>query len=537
MTFTERIFSLVTKVRPDEGKGIVLLCINGFLLLCSYLILKTLREPMILTEFDAETKSYAVSAIAVVLFFVVPLYGVLFRNTNRTQLVVLINSFFLVNLAIFYLLYRADISIAFTYFVWIGVFGVMVIAQFWAYATDIYNVKSGQRIFPIIMIATSLGGLAGAEITAVFFEDLGVEGLMLVAALFLFIAMWLYRPARLASPDDSRCIECEFAAPRGQGLFGGFALVMSDQYLRLIALFVVLLNWINSTGEYILSHMVVEWANSSAAAAGVTVSDQIAWFYGNYAFSTTLLALTVQTFVVARALRYFGLPRCLMLLPLLSFIGYSLICFLPIFSIIRAVKITENGLDNSMMSTIRQALYLPTSREVKYEGKTAIDSFFWRFGDLIQGGAILVGINVFGFGIYDFALLNAGLAAVWLVLSYFVSREYIRVVSENATSLPPELRKPIADVIAVVNQPLKVVLEEGTFVDPDPGDVITLRANLAGGKKLPQWLSFDRAKGAFRGVPPVDAQTLEIEVVASDYEELEASAKFSIRFMPRSFAT
>ena len=120
MTPIEKFLSLFTRIRPGEGRGILLLGLNGFLLVSAYYILKTLRESLILTEFDAETKSYAVAVIAIVLFFVVPLYGVLFRNTNRTQLVVVINAFFIVNLVIFYVMKQSGISIAFEYYVWIG---------------------------------------------------------------------------------------------------------------------------------------------------------------------------------------------------------------------------------------------------------------------------------------------------------------------------------------------------------------------------------------------------------------------------------
>ena len=538
LTRTERLFSLVTKIRPGEGRGLLLLCINGFLLLCAYLILKTLREPLILTEFGAETKSYAVAAIAVVLFFLVPLYGILFRYTNRTQLVITVNSFFVSNLVIFYLLHLAGISISFAYFVWIGVFGVMVVAQFWAYVTDIYNVKSGQRIFPIIMIATSLGGLVGAQIASLAFDRIGLLGLMILSGLLLIASMFLYRPARLASPDDSRCIECEFATPpKGHGVFGGFALVLSDPYLRAIAVFVVLLNWINSTGEYMLSEMVVQWAGAAAATSGRSESSHIAEFYGNYAFLTSLLGLSLQTLVVARVIRYLGLPRSLMILPMVSFIGYALLAFFPVFTLIRVVKITENGLDSSLLSTVRQALFLPTSREVKYEGRTAIDTFFWRFGDLVQGGAILIGVNVFGFGVTQFALLNAGLACVFLVTSYFVARRYCRVVSVNGTSLPPQLHKPIDDVTAVANQTFTMTLDKDTFVEPDPGGVITLRARLADGEKLPRWLSFKPSTGVFTGVPPRDLSMLKIKVIASDYDELETDTSFTIRVVPEPFAT
>lgn len=532
MTPIEKFFSLLTKIRPGEGKGIVLLGFNGFLLVSAYYILKTLRESLILTEFDAETKSYAVAAIAIVLFFIVPLYGVLFRNTNRTQLVFVLNAFFIVNLLMFYLMEQSGISIAFQYYVWIGIFGVMVVTQFWAYATDIYNVRSGQRVFPVIMIAMSLGGLVGAQFSAVAFPMLGTYGMMLVAGIMLTMSVFFYRPARLAAPDDSRCIECEFIKPKFESLFGGFAVVLSDQYLRLIALFVVLLNWINSTGEYILSDMVVQWADGHIAA-GITDSSKealIAWFYGNFSFWVTLCALILQTFFVARILRYVGVSRSLIVLPLISAIGYAFIAFIPIFTIVRLVKIAENGIDYSLVSTIRQALFLPTSREVKYEGKTAIDTFFWRFGDLIQGGAIYLGINVYGFGVAQFAVVNLILAMIWLATAILIAREYCRVVAINATSRPPELNRPIPDVTVMPGQALDMALHPETFIDLDPGDVITLSASLANNDSLPPWLVFRSRTGRFSGTPPNGMRPLEIKVTASDLEHLTASDNFTIRF-------
>ena len=531
MTLTEKFFSRFTRVRPGEGRGILLLCVIGFLLTCSYLILKTLREPLILTEFGAETKSYAVAAIAVVLFFVIPLYGVLFRHTNRTQLVITISLFFLVQLVIFYILHRSGISIAFAYFVWIGIFGVMVTAQFWAYATDIYNVKSGQRIFPVLVIATTLGGLVGAQVAAHAYEVVGTGGLMITAGLLLCTSMFFYLPAQAAPPDDSRSIEAKIETPaKGHSLFGGFAVVWNDYYLRLIALFVVLLNWINSTGEYILSVMVVQWAETKAAETGQAVDSLIASFFGNYAFITSLLALLLQTFVVARVIRRFGLPRCLMFLPLITMIGYISLCVLfPIFTIIRVLKVAENGLDSSLMTTIRQSLFLPTSREVKYEGRTTIDTFFWRFGDFIQGGAILIGLNVFNFNLHKFAILNALLAIAWFIVAYLISREYCKVVSDNATSSPPILNKPIEDVAVVANAPFTFALDEDTFVDKDPGGVITLRGWLEDGAKLPKWLSFNPSTRVFSGVPPAGLSDLKVKVTARDYDGLEAMAHFSIR--------
>jgi AAA family ATP:ADP antiporter len=355
---------------------------------------------------------------------------------------------------------------------------------------------------------------------------------MLIAGLMLSVAMWLYRPARLAAPEDSRCIECEYIKPQTEGLFGGFAIVLNSHYLRLIALFVVLLNWINSTGEYILSEMVVRWADTQIAtgASSLAKDSLVAWFYGNFTFWVTLVGLLIQTFLVARLLRFFGLPRSLMILPLLAAFGYALIAFVPIFSIIRWVKTAENGVDTSLVATIRQILFLPTSREEKYEGKTAIDTFFWRIGDLIQGFAIYAGIHIFDLGIAQFALGNMFLGLLWTAVAFSISREYYRVVAEKATSRPPELIHPIPDVVAVPGQALEVILHPQTFVDPDPGDTIHLTAKLVDGSALPRWLVFNSKTGRFSGTAPKSSESLEIRVTASDFEHLTASDQFTIRF-------
>lgn len=532
MTTIEKFLSLFTKIRPGEGKGILLLGCNGFLLVSGYYILKTLRESLILTEFGAETKSYAVAITAAVLFLVVPIYGVLFRCTNRTQLVVIINTFFVINLVIFYFLNRSGISIAFQYYVWIGVFGVMVVTQFWAYATDIYNIGSGQRVFPLIMVATSIGGLVGSQFAAVAFPLLHTDGLMIVAGVLLTISVFFYRPARLAAPDDSRCIECEYIKPKFESLFGGFAVVSKSRYLQMIALFVVLLNWINSTGEYILSEMVVQWADDQIVSGIAHLSREslIAWFYGNFNFWVSLVGLILQVFLVARILRFTGMPRSLMILPVITAVGYALIAFIPIFTIIRLVKIAENGVDYSLMSTIRQALFLPTNRETKFEGKTAIDTFFWRFGDLIQGGAIYLGINIYSFGVAEFALVNLILAIIWIGVAMVLAREYCRVVASEGTSQPPEKNRSIPDVLLRPGQVLDMTLHPETFSAADQGSVITLRATLANDDSLPAWLGFQPAPGRFSGTPPSDSQSLEIKVTASDFGSSMNSDNFTIRF-------
>ena len=117
-------------MRPGEGTSVMLFGLNAFLILVCYYILKTIREALILTEFDAEVRSYATATQALLLMFLVPLYGVLFRSTSKEYLVRWVTLFFVVNTLVFYIASRAGLEVGFFYFVFVGIYGVMVIAQF-----------------------------------------------------------------------------------------------------------------------------------------------------------------------------------------------------------------------------------------------------------------------------------------------------------------------------------------------------------------------------------------------------------------------
>ena len=95
-------------------------------------------------------------------------------------------------------------------------------------------------------------------------------------------------------------------------------------------------------------------------------------------------------------------------------------------ALVRLVKIAENATDYSIQNTVRNVLFLPTSRDEKYKAKQAIDSFFWRAGDVLSAALVFVGITMLELGTSGFARANLVLASVWLILALAVGREYAR---------------------------------------------------------------------------------------------------------------
>jgi AAA family ATP:ADP antiporter len=461
----DRFLRLFTEVRAGEGVTALLLALNVFLLLTSYSIAKVLREPLILAR-GAEVKSYTSAGQALMLLVLVPAYGALAARVPRRTLIRAVSGFFLACMVGFYALVRMGVEVGVPFYLWVGVFSLMVIAQFWSFANDLYTTEEGKRLFPLVQFGASVGALAGSTVTGLLIRPFGLYEPLLLAATVLAAATGITmvvdarerRRTEAHAPDpltsgtlpaatvqyraesgEFKAVTASEAYSKASGQFkvvrpgiaereavrstrGSFGLVLRSPYLLAIALLVVVLNCVNSTGQYILDHTVQSWT-----------PDQIGRFYAGYQTSVNLLGLALQMFVVARLLRIFGVRFALLVLPIIALTGYAALAVLPILVIVRWAKTAENATDYSLQNTLRAVLFLPTTREEKYSAKQAIDGFFVRIGDVVSAGLVYAGTHWLAIQGRQFALVNLGLVALWIGLALFVGRRYERLAAATAT--------------------------------------------------------------------------------------------------------
>lgn len=439
----DRILGLFADVQAGEGASALLLMMNIFLLLAAYYLLKTIREPLILTvPGGAEVKSYSAAATAGLLMVIVPVYSALASRVSRVRLLNGVTAFFIACLVAFFMLNRAGVPVGVAFFIWVGIFNLMIIAQLWAFANDVYTVDQGKRLFAIVGFGASLGAIAGAFATGQLVKEWGPYPFMLGAAAMLAISMVLTnlvdRRERAAghplgaTEGDRAAAAGEPAAKPDSGggpVRGrsGFALVFSNRYLLLIAFLMLTYNLVNTTGEYILGKTVVNLYSASHGAGTMDEKKVIGEFYGNFFTWVNIISALIQALVVSRVIKYFGVRTALMVLPLVALAGYASMAFIPLLAWIRGVKLAENSIDYSLQNTTRNALYLPTSREAKYKAKQANDTFFVRFGDVVSAGLVFAGTTWLGFAPRHFALVNVALILVWLVLAIAIGRHFHRL--------------------------------------------------------------------------------------------------------------
>lgn len=435
-----RALHAIFPARRSEVVSALLMLVNVFVLLTCYYVLKVLREPLILLGGGAELKAYASAGQSILLLVVVPAFGYLASRVNRVQLLTTVQLIFVACLVAFYALSQIEAPIGLAFYLWLGIFNMMVVSNFWAFANDLYTPEQGKRLFPIIGLGGSFGAVLGAVIPSLL-KDLGTTPLFLMAAGALVLSTVLYRLVdhreRFDRDPDGLVALLKPEAKHSLGREGGFRLVLGDRYLRLMALMVILFTVINSTGEYVVSALVEE-ASAKAADPGAFIGG----FYSNFYAIVNIVSALLQGLVVARVIGKLGIRHALWIMPAIVVLGWTSFLFASSLMMIRFIKIAENSVDYSLHNTLRQALYLPTSRESKYKAKAAIDTFFVRIGDVIAAlGLVYVLTEVLNLGVQAFAWVNVGLAVLWVLLVIRIGRLHDERTAQRAARAAQGLRE------------------------------------------------------------------------------------------------
>ena len=445
--FIYKILRIFTVIQPGEGLTAFLLTLNVFLLFLAYYIIKPVRDALMLNSWPAEIKSYLSAAIAVSLIFVVKIFSAIASRVPRQKLITWVTLFFISNLIMFYILYLAGVgpgAMGIIFFIWAGIFNLIVVAQFWGFANDIYTEEEGKRLFPIVAFGATFGSYAGGKIAKWFVVPLGTFQLMLVAGGFLGICIlmtWIIhrREVKRAEIKEAKIREeredkKEKVQEKPLEKGGAFQLVFKSHYLLYLAFFVLLLNFVNTNGVYMLDTV----AKSAAAkavetgtAGGLSQGQYLTTFFAGVYNIQNLFAMFVQLFVVSRVFKWFGVRVALFILPALALGGYFFIGFGASLLLVKWVKALENGMDYSLMNTTRSALFLITTREEKYKAQAVIKTFFHRSGDVLSAALVFLGTTYLAFKVENFAMVTFVLVLIWVFLGTLIAKEHKRLSAQR----------------------------------------------------------------------------------------------------------
>ena len=445
----EKTLQLFTEIKAGEGTTVLLMFFNIFLILCAYYFIKPLREGWVaVSDIEGlskmEVKAYSSFIQSLLLLFFISYYGRLVKRYHRVTLITRATLFCISNMFVFWFL-QPDFFIeklpasGIIFYLWVSMFGVFVVAQFWTFSADVFNNESGKRLLPVIAIGGTSGAVVGSWMVDYLISSnlVSTNYLLPIATLPLFLSIFLIRivdqrqganQTMIAGKTDSS----QITEMNVDAVMNGAKLVFVSRFVLLVALVTLLTNWVNSNGENLLFRVIQETLSTQAVAQGITDSQSIleftrkgtTAFYGDFFFWVNISALFLQSFIASRLLKYGGFAVILMLLPVIALISYSMMALLPVLAIVKVMKIAENATDYSINNTARHVLWLPVDSIMKFLGKPAIDTFYVRLGDGFAAMTVLIGVQVLTLSIKQFFIFNVSLVILWLICGILLVKEY-----------------------------------------------------------------------------------------------------------------
>lgn len=424
-----RLLQRIVDVRQEEIPALLWSGAYFFALLAAYFVIRPLREEMGVAGGVANLP-WLFSGTLLTMLAVHPPFAALVSRLPRSRFVAVANRFFLANLLLFYVLLQAvpaehRVWLGRVFFVWTSVFNLFVVSVFWGVMADVFSPAQGARLFGFIGVGGTLGGLAGATLTAELAPLVGSATLVLLSAILLELSTRF--AGRLGRVTASLSRDPRLVAPPPDAVIGGSAMagitrVARSPYLLGICAYMLLF----TVGSTVLYFQQAEFASAIDEPGRRTA------FFARLEQYVQALTLLTQTFLTGRVIALLGVTATLGLLPALSVLGFLSLGVAHAVGVFVVFQVLRRAGEFALAKPAREVLYTVMSREDKFKAKHLIDTFVYRAGDQIGAWSYRL-LASLGVGSAGIALLAVPIAGVWLGLAVWLGHRHADRVGGRAS--------------------------------------------------------------------------------------------------------
>lgn len=419
---TNAILQRFTNIRRDEVLPTFVAGLFFFCVLTALMVVRPAREALGMQR-GIEAIRWLFMGTVVVTLLVNPLFGMLVSRFRRMAFVGATYLFFACGLLCFYaLLVFAPASVGpqtgQVFYVWFSVFNLFATMLFWAVMADRFTLEQSKRLFGAIAVGGTLGAIFGPWLASLLAKPFGTPTLLLVAAVFLVLALgaawWLTRlpPDRNRATDlapDSQPASADEAVIGGSA-WEGFQAVFRSPYLLAICGYVLILA-IMTTFLYFTRLQMV-------AALGTDLDMRTATF-ARIDMITQVATLVLQALVTGHLMKRLGVAVTLALLPITTALGFIGLAIVGSLAALIVFEATFRAVQRGIMRPTRETLFTTVSRADRYKAKAFIDTFVYRPGDVV--GAQTEGLlGRLGMGLAALAAFAVPLAMIWMALGLWL---------------------------------------------------------------------------------------------------------------------
>ena len=427
-SLVERLFA----VRPGEVRGLCWSFTYFFSLLCSYYIVRPMRDEMGIAG-GVDKLQWMFTGTFLVMLAAVPLFGWVTRRFPVRRFLPYVYYFFIADLLIFFILFKSNISHAYVargFFIWASVYNLFIVSVFWSFMADSFSTEQAGRLFGIIAAGGTAGALTGPALTAVLVMALGTTNLLLVSAAFLSLAVcciyqiiaWRQSASAAESSNsvsDRDARDSGTDQTIGGSIFAGIRLVLGSSYLMGICLLILLFTTLATFLYFQQAQIIRDSFNSAADRTAVFAAMD---------FTVNALTIGIQLFLTSRIIDWLGLKWTLAIVPIALGLGFALLGWMPALGILIAVQVLRRAGNYAIMRPAREMLYVVVGKEEKYKAKNFIDTVVYRGGDAVSAWAY-AGLTAAGLNLGGIAFVAVPLAAIWAWISFKLGQRQTRMAT------------------------------------------------------------------------------------------------------------
>lgn len=350
-----------------------------------------------------------------------PLYGALVSRFPRRVFLPVLFGFFILCLFGFYALFDSNVAgRGMAFFLWVTVFNVFSVAVFWSFMADVFSTADARKYYGYIGAAGTIGAFTGPLITRALAEKVGLANLMLVSAGFLAACMVCIWKLRQWAVLRERKIGRDNESAMGGDVLAGLKLIAKEPLLRWLAAMVFLGVGI---GQLLYNQQAAIARESFANAEARTA------YYAGIDIAVNVLTLVVQLLLTRFLLSRHGLLTALMIPMACLLVGFAVLTASPLPLIVGIVQVVTRSNEFSLMKPARETIYTRVPREWRYKAGAAIDTAFFRGGELTLSWTYRALASFGSQAVFGVGLLFAGVMtlSVWRLL-----REEKRLPAERA---------------------------------------------------------------------------------------------------------
>jgi ATP:ADP antiporter, AAA family len=410
----KKLFAKIVDVKPDELRALVLAFVFNFVVLGGYYVIRPIRDE-IGADRGVENLPWMYTGTLIGMLIANALYAAIVARMSRRRFIPVAYRFAIANLFVFFLLMRwmpaaqERAILAPVFFIWVSVFNLFATTMFWSFMADVFAPEQGKRLFGFIAVGGSIGGIVGGVVTSSLAGKLSTGLFLLITAVMLEIAAQCVR----RFPSDFRTDDKQSEEPIGGKFWEGATHIARSPYLLGLAAFLIIYTITNTWAYFQQSDLTGHHLHDRAARTS---------FLANIDIAVNTITVLIQIFLTGRLMKWFGVGITLVLMPLLSGVGFAAIGFAPILAVLATFQILRRATGFALLRPAREVLFTVLRREDKYKAKSLIDTFGYRLGD-ITGAWSYPLMQWLGLGLVGISWVAVPFAAIWCVLSIWLGRK------------------------------------------------------------------------------------------------------------------